>query len=309
MHDASLVVRSSERCVVLGSSGAGKTTLLRLIAGLEQPDSGAISLEGHDITGKPPQLRSVSLLFSQGALFPHLTAFENLAFALLVQRVARAAVRAQVQEVAERLHITPHLWTRAALLSAGERQRVALGRALLRRPRVLLLDEPVAHLDPPLRENVRSSILETAAASNVMVLYVTHDHEDAFSVADRIAVLIEGRLVQVAAPQVVYDFPATLDVARFVGPVPMNLFDAEAHVVGIRAEHITLAQADADLSGVVVGCTLVGASRLLHVRTPRGDARVALTSADVPPRGTTVAMRFTPAYVRRFDRRTGLAIA
>ena len=307
LEDASFEVSEEERCVVLGASGAGKTTLLRLIAGLEQPDFGSIAIGGNEITHVPPQFRSTSLLFSQGALFPHMNAFDNLAFAVRANGKRPANVRSEVLEVAELLQITPHLSTPARLLSAGERQRVALGRALLRAPRILLLDEPVAHLDPPLRESIRNSIIESALARSTAMLYVTHDHEDAFAVADRIAVLIDGRIAQIDSPQTIYDSPATLEVARFVGPVPMNLFMEETDVLGIRAEHITLADGDGDLTGVVAGSSLAGASRLLRVKTDRGEARVLLTNESVPATGATVGLQFGRDHIRRFDRRTGRA--
>lgn len=304
---ASLEVAEGERCVVLGASGAGKTTFLRLIAGLERPDSGTVSIAGRAITNDPPQKRATSLVFSDGGLFPHLTVFENLAFTLRMRRVRRADVRAQVLEIAQRLHITPYISTRAALLSGGERQRVALGRALLHQPRVLLLDEPVAHLDPSLRDAVRASILESVRARGCAVVYVTHDHEDAFIVGDRVAILIAGRLVQCATPQAVYNFPASVEVAGLVGPVPMNLFDGGTEIVGIRAEHIELVNEGSDLSGIVCDCSFSGASWLVAIDTPQGMARVRVS--DSPPlRGTRVGLRFAPSQIRRFDRRTGLAV-
>ncbi|MBV9149117.1 MAG: ABC transporter ATP-binding protein [Candidatus Eremiobacteraeota bacterium] len=307
LEDASFDVFEQERCVVLGASGAGKTTLLRLIAGLEEPNFGSIAIGGDDVTRVPPQLRSTSLLFSQGALFPHMSAFENLAFAVRANGKRPASVRSEVIETAELLQITPHLATPARALSAGERQRVALGRALLRAPMVLLLDEPVAHLDPPLRESVRNSIIKSALARKIAMLYVTHDHEDAFAVADRIAVLIDGRIAQIDSPQAIYDFPATLDVARFIGPVPMNLFTEETDVLGVRAEHVTLIDEGGDVTGVVVGSALAGASRLVRVKTNRGEARVSLTSGVMPAIGTSVGLQFAPEHVRRFDRATGHA--
>ncbi|MBV8726809.1 MAG: ABC transporter ATP-binding protein [Candidatus Eremiobacteraeota bacterium] len=236
-----------------------------------------------------------------------MNAFENLAFTLRVHRKRSSAVRTNVLEVAKLLHITDQLATPARLLSAGERQRVALGRALLRAPKVLLLDEPVAHLDPPLRESVRKSIIESAAARDIALLYVTHDHEDAFAVADRIAVLIGGRIEQIDAPQAVYDFPGSISVARFVGPVAMNLFENETDVVGIRAEHLTLVDGESDLRGIVTGSSLVGASRLLSVETDRGQARVLVANENIPAPGTRVGLRFAPQHARHFDRTTGLA--
>ena len=301
MDDASLDVVDVERCVVLGASGAGKTTLLRIIAGIERADAGSVAVEGRDITSSPAQRRPTSLFLSGGALFPHLSAFQNLSFPLRVNGTRRDAIRSRVMSIAQALHLEDHLATNVRLLSAGEQQRVALGRALLRAPKILLLDEPVAHLDPPLRESVRKSIIENAQERNIALLYVTHDHEDAFVVADRIAVMIAGRIIQVDSPQVVYDFPLSVEVARFVGPVPMNLFRRETEFVGIRAEHITIADGDADLRGEVTGTRRIGASLLLSVLSDQGEARVVAPEPDPPAIGSNVALKFASEHLRHFD--------
>lgn len=304
---ASLDVAQGERCVVLGASGAGKTTLLRLIAGLEQADSGSIAIAGHEFSKCAPRERPIAFVFSDGALFPHLSVFENLAFALRLRHSGKADVGAQVGEIAQVLQIAAHLSRKVSSLSAGERQRVALGRALLRHPKVLLLDEPLAHLDPSLRDAVRTSMLDSVRARKCAVLYVTHDHEDAFSIADRIAILIAGRLVQCAEPQEVYDFPASVEVARFVGSVPMNLFDDGAQIIGIRPENIELCDERPDVSGIISDCSFGGATWLLHVDTPQGLARVRVANVSRPARGSRVGLRFPASRIRRFDRHSGLA--
>ncbi|MBV9277013.1 MAG: ABC transporter ATP-binding protein [Candidatus Eremiobacteraeota bacterium] len=255
----------------------------------------------------PPQRRPVSLLPAGGAVFPHLSAFQNLAFPLRVNGTHGAAISSQVNPVAAALHLGEQLAINARLLSAGEQQRVALGRALLRSPRLLLLDEPVAHLDPPLRESVRKSIVETARERGISMVYVTHDHEDAFAVADRIAVMIAGRIVQVDTPQAVYDNPLSVDVARFVGPVPMNIVPRKTEIVGIRAEHITIVDEDADVRGSVVRAGRVGASRLLHVQTEAGGVRVVAPERDAIAIGSSVGLKFAAEHIRRFDVDSGLA--
>jgi len=305
---ATLEVADGERCVVLGASGAGKTTLLRLIAGLERQDSGSIAISGREVSGHAAPERATALVFSDGGLFPHLCVYENLAFALRLKRVRNADVRRQVGEIAQLLGIEPHLFRKVSVLSGGERQRVALGRALLRRCKLLLLDEPLAHLDPLLRDAVRASMLESLRTRKCAALYVTHDHEDAFSIADRVAILIDGRLVQCGDPQNVYDFPASVEVAAFVGSVPMNLFDYGAQIVGIRAENVELVDENPDVSGVVLERSFTGASWMLSVDTPRGLARVRVTGSKKPVCGARVGLRLPSSRIRRFDKQSGLAL-
>jgi multiple sugar transport system ATP-binding protein len=222
-----LVIAEGERMVVLGPSGSGKTTLLRLIAGLETPDAGTIRIGGRDMAGVPPHRRDVSMVFQNPALYPHLSVFENLAFGLRARGVARAERRRRVHAVAEMLGVGRLLDRRPAGLSGGERQRVALGRAVVREPRVLLLDEPFSNLDDPLRAALRGELVELHRRFGSTVVHVTHDQSEALSIGQRLAVVHEGRIMQVDTPGGIYERPAHRFVASFVGSPGMNLVACE----------------------------------------------------------------------------------
>jgi len=222
-----LVIAEGERMVVLGPSGSGKTTLLRLIAGLETPDAGTIRIGGRDMAGVPPHRRDVAMVFQNPALYPHLSVFENLAFGLRARGVARALRRRRVQAVAEMLGLGRLLDRRPAALSGGERQRVALGRAVAREPRVLLLDEPFSNLDDPLRAALRGELVELHRRFGSTVVHVTHDQSEALSIGQRLAVVHEGRIMQVDTPGGIYERPAHRFVASFVGSPGMNLVACE----------------------------------------------------------------------------------
>lgn len=294
-----------ETLVILGPSGAGKTTLLRIIAGLERPDSGSMMLDGRDLLAVEPARRRVALVFQRDALFPHMTIYENLAFAMRARKTPAAAIEARVRAVASALDIETHLRERPARLSGGERQRAALARAVLSDPRVLLLDEPLAHLDPQLRAHVRAQFARFRATFPGAAIHVTHDHVDALSIGDRLAIMIDGRIVQYGPPQEVYDFPADVAVARFFGSPAMNLLDGDMHLLGIRPEHIDL-DPDAALRGRVVSVQSTGADRFVHANTARGDVVIRLPAGRVQPAvGEEIGIAWDPARVRRFDRSTG----
>jgi ABC-type sugar transport system ATPase subunit len=222
-----LLIADGERMVVLGPSGSGKTTLLRLIAGLEEPDSGTIKIGGRDMAGVPPHRRDVSMVFQNPALYPHLSVFENLAFGLKARGVARAECRGRVLAVAEMLGLDRLLDRRPAGLSGGERQRVALGRAVVREPRVLLLDEPFSNLDDPLRAALRGELVALHRRFGSTVVHVTHDQSEALSIGQRLTVVHEGRIMQIDTPGGVYERPAQQFVASFLGSPGMNLVACE----------------------------------------------------------------------------------
>lgn len=219
----SLAVEHRELLVVVGPSGSGKTTLLRLIAGLEEPDSGRISLDDQPMEGLPPAARDVAMVFQHQALYPHLTVYENLALGLRLRRLPRAVIRERVQQAAAWLGLGECLARRPHELSGGQRQRVALGRALVRRPKVFLLDEPFAHLDPPLRVQMQTELRRLHSSLEATMIVVTHDQAEALSLGQRVAVLHQGALQQVAAPETLYQQPANLFVAGFIGWPPINL--------------------------------------------------------------------------------------
>lgn len=217
----SLEVAEGEFIVLVGPSGSGKSTLLRLVAGLEQLDGGSILFDGRKIDGLPPRRRDVAMAFQTPALYPHLSVRQNIAFPLRMRKAPAAAIRERVVETAEPLRIATLLDRRPNELSGGERQRVALGRALVREANCLLLDEPFAHLDGPLREQVRIDLLQIHRRRPVTTLCVTHDQNDALLLGQRVAVMAAGKLQQVGPPLEIYDSPANQFVAAFFGSPPM----------------------------------------------------------------------------------------
>ncbi len=223
VQGVSLSVDDGELLTLVGPSGCGKTTLLRLIAGLEPADGGTLWLAGRDATALPPQERDIALVFQNGALYPHMTAAQNIAFPLQVRRVARAEAQRRVRETAAWLGLDDCLTRRPAELSGGQRQRVALARALVRRPKLLLLDEPLSNLDAPLRAELRRELVRLHGQLGATFLHVTHDQDEAMALGQRVAVMNAGTLQQVDRPLTVYRRPANLFVARFIGAPPINL--------------------------------------------------------------------------------------
>jgi len=220
----SLNVADREWLTIVGPSGSGKTSLLRLIAGLETPDRGQIRFNGKNVTRQSPQARDVAMVFQSHALFPHFTAFENIAFGLKLRGVAKAETIRRVRETADLLGVAHCLDRPPAKLSGGERQRVALGRALIRKPKILLLDEPFAHLDEPLRLQMQTELAALRERLATTLIWVTHHQAEALAVGDRVAVLRRGKLQQVGIPRLVHDQPANTFVAEFIGSPAMNLF-------------------------------------------------------------------------------------
>ncbi len=223
LQDLTLEVRDGEFLVLLGPSGCGKTTALRCIAGLDEPTTGQILIGERDVTHVGPAARDVAMVFQTYALYPHLTARQNLAFALEMRRLPKAQVDRRVLKAAERLDLRDLLDRRPAQLSGGQRQRVALGRALVREPQVFLFDEPLSNLDAALRTEMRVELLKLHRQLAATMIYVTHDQVEAMTMGQRIAVLHEGRLRQLGTPAEVYERPADVFVARFVGHPGMNV--------------------------------------------------------------------------------------
>ncbi|MDM7489237.1 ATP-binding cassette domain-containing protein [Rhodococcus sp. CSLK01-03] len=221
-----LDVADGEFLVLVGPSGCGKTTSLRMLAGLEAVDDGRIEIGGADVTGLPPKARDVAMVFQNYALYPNMTVAENMGFALRNAGVGRAERTARVLDVARMLELEPLLDRKPGKLSGGQRQRVAMGRAIVRRPAVFCMDEPLSNLDAKLRVSTRSQIAGLQRRLGTTTVYVTHDQVEAMTMGDRVAVLDGGRLQQVAAPRVLYDNPVNTFVAGFVGSPGMNLLDA-----------------------------------------------------------------------------------
>ncbi len=222
INNTSLDIEDGMFMVFLGPSGCGKTTTLRCIAGLELPDSGQILIDGEDVTNLPPSARDIAMVFQQYAIYPHMTVGENLAFPLKAVRTPKEVIVQRVNEAAKKLHIEKLLGRKPGKLSGGEMQRVAIGRAIVRRPKVFLMDEPLSNLDAKLRTEMRAEIKRLQKDLNVTTIYVTHDQLEAMSMADRIAIMYGGSLQQNGTPSDVYDRPANLFVAGFIGSPAMN---------------------------------------------------------------------------------------
>ncbi len=303
LDHVSISVEPGRTLAVVGPSGAGKTTLLRVIAGLLRPRSGDVTLAGRSIVHAPPQQRRIALVFQDDALFNNMTVRANLRFGL---RSNGPASGAAVRETATALHVAGVLDRRPRELSGGERQRASMARALLSDPLVLLMDEPLAHLDPSLRRTVRDEVVGLRERFPGPIVYVTHDHAEAMSICDELAVLIDGRIEDAGEPAAVFDRPRTTAVARFLGDRPMNVLDGDP-LLGIRPEHVRVV-ADAELRGRVTRREPTGADAYVVVETPHG-AITARVPANLAVRaGDDVGLEFPTEFVRTFDRASGVAL-
>jgi multiple sugar transport system ATP-binding protein len=317
-----LHVQDQEFMVLLGASGCGKSTLLRIIAGLERADAGTVEVGGQRIDHLQAKDRGLSMVFQNYAVFPHLTVFENIAFGLRMQRRADAEVRQQVQRVAELVHLEALLQRYSGQLSGGQRQRVALARALAVAPPVILMDEPLSNLDALLRLEMRAELKTILAHSRTTTIYVTHDQVEAMSLADRIAIMDQGVIVQCDTPLEIYRNPATTFVAGFIGNPPMNfvvatssgdgMFEALGHrlagpvgpqrlTLGVRPEDLKVADDGFGIDIAVV--EPLGAHTLVtaFAGEPRQVFRAALDSAAHYRAGQRLRLRPDPTRVRWYD--------
>ncbi|MFT4794387.1 MAG: putrescine transport system ATP-binding protein [Paracoccaceae bacterium] len=242
VDDISLEVREGEIFCLLGGSGSGKSTLLRMLAGFETPDSGRIWIDGQDMTDVPPWERPVNMMFQSYALFPHMTVEDNVAYGLKQEGVAKAERAGRVAAMLEMVKLTPYGRRKPGQLSGGQRQRVALARALIKRPKALLLDEPLSALDKKLREETQFELMDIQEQVGATFIVVTHDQEEAMTLADRIGVMDGGRLVQVDKPRDIYEYPRNRFIAEFVGAA--NMF--EGVVIEDEADHVTLSTTAGD---------------------------------------------------------------
>ena len=233
VDNLNLVTEDGEFVVLVGPSGCGKTTTMRMIAGLEQATSGAILIDGHDVTEQSPSQRDVAMVFQNYALYPHLTVFENMAFCLRVRGWNNKRIDEQVKRTAKALDIDALLERKPAALSGGQRQRVALGRAIVREPRVFLMDEPLSNLDAKLRIEMRAEISKLCRRLKITTFYVTHDQLEALTMGHRIVVMRDGIAQQIDAPQIIYDRPVNRFVAGFIGSPPMNFLNATVAEKGV----------------------------------------------------------------------------
>jgi sn-glycerol 3-phosphate transport system ATP-binding protein len=270
VSDLTCTVEDGEFMVLVGPSGCGKTTALRMVAGLEQPSSGAIAIGGQVVNGVPPRARDIAMVFQSYALYPQKTVAENLSFGLKMHKVPKEEADRRVREVAELLALTELLDRKPAQLSGGQRQRVAMGRALARSPQVFLLDEPLSNLDAQLRTQLRAELKQLHHRFPTTSIYVTHDQIEAMTLGDRIAVMDGGRLLQLGTPDEIYGSPATLFVAGFIGSPPMNLLRGVMVGGEVRAGDLRFG-----LGGVPDGEIVVGLRpEALHFNGPAADPSV-----------------------------------
>ena len=326
-----LDIADGEFLVLLGPSGCGKTTALRMLAGLEHPDRGDIRVDGRSVVGLEPKDRDVALVFQSYALYPHMSVRDNIRYPLRVRGLPSADQERRVTRAAELLRIEHLLPRRPGQLSGGEQQRVALARAIVREPRVYLMDEPLSNLDAKLRTHTRTELKALQKQLGVTTIFVTHDQAEAMTMADRIAVLDAGHLQQLGAPDDVYQHPANLFVAQFIGSPPMNVLAAQRDdgvlvvaggwrmpipklrdagaatlTVGLRPEAIFLAN-DGYPAEVLVSEPL-GSEVIVNVKL--GDALLKVRTAPEvrPDPGTRVYLRAAPEGVRVFDAASGAAL-
>jgi ABC-type sugar transport system ATPase subunit len=330
----SLEITDGEFMVLLGPSGCGKSTALRMIAGLEEITSGLLTIGDRVVNHVPPRERDIAMVFQSYALYPHMTVQRNIESPLVANKAARvdaAERKARVDEAARALDLTEYLGRKPGELSGGQRQRVALARAIVRRPEVFLMDEPLSNLDAKLRTQTRLELVELHRRLGTTIVYVTHDQVEAMTMADRIAIINRGKLQQVGPPQAVYDRPANLFVAGFVGSPPMNTLTgtmtfvggqpvvttghgavqaAEAGsategspvIVGVRSEHLRVGDGTATLDGVVENVELLGHER--HVVVKVGESLVVIRQPTESPSvtvGEHVPLVAEPSGVHLFD--------
>ena len=336
VHGIDLEVLEKEFVVLVGPSGCGKSTTLRMIAGLEEITSGDLLIDDRHVNRVAPKDRDVAMVFQNYALYPHLNVADNMAFGLRIRKMPKDQIKVAIDEVAEVLGLTPYLERRPADLSGGQRQRVAMGRAIVRHPKVFLFDEPLSNLDAKLRTQMRAEIKRLHKRLGVTSIYVTHDQVEAMTLADRIVVMNDGNIEQVGTPMELFNNPANIFVAGFLGSPPMNLMrgeltetgarfddveitlDPKYHgqsgrdvIVGIRPEHVTLT-ATADSTPLPISLDLVeplGSEALLHAR--RGSDELVFkteTNGDIAHLSGVSEVHVPAKLTKVFDAATGRAL-
>ena len=341
IHGVDLSIKDGEFVSLIGASGCGKSTLLRMVAGLESISAGTISLNSRVINDVAPKNRDIAMVFQNYALYPHLTVAENMGFSLHLRKVPKEQIRKEVETAAEFLGLKPYLDRYPKALSGGQRQRVAMGRAIVRKPQVFLFDEPLSNLDAKLRVQMRVEIKALQKRLGTTSIYVTHDQMEAMTMSDRIVILNGGRVEQTGAPLDIYDKPANLFVATFIGSPAMNLFDgilvregeeafAEIEgmcipidlsaklaagtkiVLGVRPEHLSIDNAELSTGCFVLDVGIVeptGAESHIYGKFGTSDMIVALSGRSALKSGETVRFTAAPEMLHIFDKETGQRIS
>jgi multiple sugar transport system ATP-binding protein len=303
-----LDVKDGELVVFVGPSGCGKSTLLRIIAGLEDATSGEVLIDGEAAGHVPPAKRGIAMVFQTYALYPHLSVRDNMGLGLKQAGTPAAEITARVAKASSMLSLEQYLARRPAELSGGQRQRVAIGRALVREPKLFLFDEPLSNLDAALRVNTRLEIAKLHRELKATMIYVTHDQVEAMTLADKIVVLNNGKIEQVGAPMELYNAPANLFVAGFIGSPKMNFIDAErlgqngVKTIGVRPEHITVDPKSGTWAGTVMHVEHLGADTNLYLDSEQaGLITVRLFGEYQAQPGATLYATPDPAKTYRFD--------
>ncbi len=347
--EATFEAANGELLVLVGPSGCGKSTTLRMIAGLEAATSGTISIGGRVVNDEPPKDRDIAMVFQSYALYPHMTVAENLAFGLELRKRPKSEIEARVKQAAEMLGLSAMLARKPRALSGGQRQRVALGRALVREPKVFLLDEPLSNLDAKLRATMRTEIARLHRNLGATMIHVTHDQVEAMTLGQRIVVFQAGEIQQVDTPMGLYDRPANVFVATFLGNPAMNILRGPIArelgsgagrignggevgnggrdvVVGVRPEDVQIAapppvstgKAGSALAAIVEMVETVGSEAYVHARMARTDADLApvspeiiarTTSRSLPRPGERISLSFPPERLHFFDAQTERRVA
>ncbi|ATX77585.1 ABC transporter ATP-binding protein [Reinekea forsetii] len=335
VKSSSFTVEDGEFFMLLGPSGCGKTTTLRMMAGLELPTSGEIYIDGEEVGQKPASQRDIAFVFQMFALYPHMNVGKNISYPLLSQGMPKAQVKKKVHEIAEILGITEILNKPVGSLSGGDRQRVALGRAIVRDPKAFFMDEPLGALDAEFREHMSEELRALHDRIGATTVYVTHDQLEAMQMGDKIVVMNHGSIEQFGVPQDIYDWPASKFVAQFLGSPPMNLLEFNGMVdigakqvrmgditmdippslegangalsFGIRPEHVKLDDS-ARYRGRVKAVEYLGTTQIVLLDTPNGVLKARLPSSDPVTIGATTGMIFDPRTITLFDSQTGKAL-
>ena len=282
VDDLDLEVEDGEFLVIVGPSGCGKTTTLRMLAGFDTPTSGSVVIGGKRVNAMPPKDRNLAMVFQNYALFPHMTVAKNLSFGMKIRHEPRATIESEIARIADMLGIEPLLGRKPSQLSGGERQRVALGRALLRKPQAFLLDEPLSNLDAALRTQMRTELQRIHRQFPVTTIYVTHDQVEAMTMADRVALMDKGRLQQIAAPQAMYEEPASAFVAGFIGSPKINLIPGRLRQTGSSVA-VSCLSCDIPVNGSAGEVLRSGsADELLVGFRPEEIRPTALDAGDLP---------------------------
>lgn len=335
VQSSSFKIEDGEFFMLLGPSGCGKTTTLRMIAGLELPTSGEIYLGGEEVGQKPASERDIAFVFQMFALYPHMNVRKNISYPLISQGMSKDHIRQKVAEVAGILGIEDILDSPVSGLSGGDRQRVALGRAIVRNPKCFLMDEPLGALDAEFRERMAEELRALHDRMGATTVYVTHDQLEAMQMGDKIVVMNHGVIEQFGTPQDIYDKPATMFVADFIGSPPMNFLKFHGNVeagasaislnhqqidmptareafsgdlvYGIRPEHIALSN-DAGYRGEIIASEYLGTTQIVTLKTHNGEIKARIPSQSVATVGETVGLTFNGATATLFDNQSGRAL-